>query len=61
MCSLDASKKVFHSIKKPLANLAGLSLKECQSIGEALGTELGKFLMSKGAEAILMEIKQELD
>lgn len=61
VCTLDGKKRVFHSIEKPLANLTGLSLEECQSMGEVLGTELGKCLMSKGAEAILTDIKQVLD
>ena len=61
VCSLDGSKKVFHSIEKPVANLKQLSLEECRSTGETLGGELGKCLMDKGAEAILADIKQELN
>lgn len=61
VCSLDGSKRVFHSIEKPVANLMHLSLEECRSTGEALGIELGKRLMSKGAEAILVDIKQILE
>ena len=61
VCSLDGSKKVFHSIEKTVANLTHLSLEECRSTGEAVGAELGKCLMDKGAEAILADIKPELD
>ena len=61
VCSLDGSKRVFHSIEKPLSNLMGLSLEECRSTGEALGAELGKCLMSKGADTILADIKQVLE
>ena len=61
VCSLDGSKKVFHSIEKPVADLIHMTLEECRSKGEALGAELGKCLISKGAEAILVDIKQILD
>lgn len=61
VCSLDGKKRVFHSIEKSVPNLMQLSLEECRGTGEALGVELGKCLMSKGAEAILADIKQVLD
>ena len=58
VCSLDGSKRVYHSIEKPVANLLGLSLEECRIIGEAMGTELGTELLHKGAKAILADIKE---
>lgn len=61
VCSLDGTKRIFHSVEKPVANLMNLSLEECRCTGEALGTELGKCLMNKGAEAILVDIKQVVD
>jgi len=58
VCSLDGSKRVYHSVEKPVANLLGLSLEECRCIGKAMGTELGVELLNKGAKAILADIKE---